>query len=179
MTKDTNAFILVSGWLHRSLQIGRSKSSLAASSSEGSSHRGRGGTLWRTSGPAGPAGAHPARTPLTDYSGTSSPTVVGYVNKGGGCMSYSSAFAVTSCSSGAAASSASVMVALVEGRGLARGEIGMASLNLRCPELVLSQFADTGTYAKVTNALCSLLVTRAQIDTTHVSVARVFVSCRL
>uniref|UniRef100_H3DJ20 MutS homolog 4 n=1 Tax=Tetraodon nigroviridis TaxID=99883 RepID=H3DJ20_TETNG len=52
-------------------------------------------------------------------------------------------------SSVAAASSASVLVALVEGRGLARGEIGMASLNLRCPELVLSQFADTGTYAKV------------------------------
>uniref|UniRef100_H3C5D0 MutS homolog 4 n=1 Tax=Tetraodon nigroviridis TaxID=99883 RepID=H3C5D0_TETNG len=60
-----------------------------------------------------------------------------------------SVFAATSCSSVAAASSASVLVALVEGRGLARGEIGMASLNLRCPELVLSQFADTGTYAKV------------------------------
>lgn len=62
------------------------------------------------------------------------------------------------------------MVALVEGRGLARGEIGMASLNLRCPELVLSQFADTGTYAKVTNALYSLLVLRARIGSTHVSV---------
>uniref|UniRef100_A0A3Q3E6L5 MutS homolog 4 n=1 Tax=Labrus bergylta TaxID=56723 RepID=A0A3Q3E6L5_9LABR len=46
-------------------------------------------------------------------------------------------------------SGASVIVAVVEGRGLARGEIGMASLNLKCPELVLSQFADTGTYAKV------------------------------
>ncbi len=44
---------------------------------------------------------------------------------------------------------ASVIVAVVEGRGLARGEIGMASINVRCPELVLSQFADTGTYAKV------------------------------
>lgn len=43
-----------------------------------------------------------------------------------------------------------MVVALVEGRGLARGEIGMASINLKCPELVLSQFADTGTYAKVT-----------------------------
>ncbi|CAG5866395.1 unnamed protein product [Menidia menidia] len=32
---------------------------------------------------------------------------------------------------------------------MARGEIGMASLDLKCPELVLSQFADTGTYAKV------------------------------
>lgn len=55
----------------------------------------------------------------------------------------------TSCSSASTASSASVMVAVVEGRGLARGEIGMASINLKCPELVLSQFADTGTYAKV------------------------------
>ncbi|KAK5614459.1 MutS protein msh4 [Crenichthys baileyi] len=44
---------------------------------------------------------------------------------------------------------ASVIVAVVEGRGLARGEIGMASVDLKCPELVLSQFADTGTYAKV------------------------------
>lgn len=46
-----------------------------------------------------------------------------------------------------------MIVAVVEGRGLARGEIGMASLNLKCPELVLSQFADTGAYAKVTHAL--------------------------
>lgn len=58
------------------------------------------------------------------------------------------------------------MVALVEGRGLARGEIGMASLNLRCPELVLSQFADTGTYAKVTNDLYLLLVMSSKIDAT-------------
>lgn len=28
----------------------------------------------------------------------------------------------------------------------------MASLNLKCPELVLSQFSDTGAYAKVTNS---------------------------
>lgn len=55
-------------------------------------------------------------------------------------------------SSVATTSGASVIVALVEGRGLARGEIGMASFNLKCPELVLSQFADTGTYAKVINA---------------------------
>uniref|UniRef100_A0A673CF71 MutS homolog 4 n=1 Tax=Sphaeramia orbicularis TaxID=375764 RepID=A0A673CF71_9TELE len=60
-----------------------------------------------------------------------------------------SVFAVTSCSSATTTSGASVIVAVVEGRGLARGEIGMASLNLKCPELVLSQFADTGTYAKV------------------------------
>ena len=30
-------------------------------------------------------------------------------------------------------------VALVEGRGLAKGEIGMASIDLKRPELVLSQ----------------------------------------
>lgn len=74
----------------------------------------------------------------------------------------------------AAASGASVMVALVEGRGLARGEIGMASLNLRCPELVLSQFADTGTYAKVTSALYLHLVMHTKIDATLVSVTFLF-----
>ncbi|KAM4724327.1 mutS protein homolog 4 [Anableps anableps] len=55
----------------------------------------------------------------------------------------------TSGSSVSTISGASVIVAVVEGRGLARGEIGMASIDLKCPELVLSQFADTGTYAKV------------------------------
>ncbi|XP_041669007.1 mutS protein homolog 4 [Cheilinus undulatus] len=69
-------------------------------------------------------GSHSARTPLTDHTATTS-------------------------SSATITSGASVIVAVVEGRGLARGEIGMASLNLKCPELVLSQFADTGTYAKV------------------------------
>lgn len=56
---------------------------------------------------------------------------------------------MTTSSSASASHAASVIVAVVEGRGLARGEIGMASINVRCPELVLSQFADTGTYAKV------------------------------
>lgn len=65
----------------------------------------------------------------------------------------SSVFAVTSCSSATAAFGASVIVVVVEGRGLARGEIGMASLNLKYPELVLSQFSDTGTYTKVTLTL--------------------------
>lgn len=69
------------------------------------------------------------------------------------CFLIPSVLAATSCSSATTTSGASVIVALVEGRGLARGEIGMASLNLRCPELVLSQFADTGTYAKVAHAL--------------------------
>uniref|UniRef100_A0A3P8QY95 DNA mismatch repair protein n=1 Tax=Astatotilapia calliptera TaxID=8154 RepID=A0A3P8QY95_ASTCA len=59
----------------------------------------------------------------------------------------------TSCSSGSTNAGASVVVVVVEGRGLARGEIGMASLDLKCPELVLSQFADTGTYAKVTTKI--------------------------
>lgn len=56
---------------------------------------------------------------------------------------------MTSSSSASVCHAASVIVAVVEGRGLARGEIGMASINTRSPELVLSQFADTGTYAKV------------------------------
>lgn len=57
--------------------------------------------------------------------------------------------ALTTGSSATSTNSSSVIVAVVEGRGLARGEIGMASINLKCPELMLSQFADTGTYAKV------------------------------
>ncbi|XP_055016798.1 mutS protein homolog 4 [Boleophthalmus pectinirostris] len=75
-----------------------------------------------------PRSAHAARTPLTDHT-------------------------ATSCSSTTSATGASVIVAVVEGRGLARGEIGMASLNLKCPELILSQFADTGTYAKVITSI--------------------------
>lgn len=46
-----------------------------------------------------------------------------------------------------------VIVALVEGRGLARGEIGMASLNLRDPILTLSQFSDSQTYVKTVTML--------------------------
>lgn len=56
---------------------------------------------------------------------------------------------MTTSSSASASHASSVIVAVVEGRGLARGEIGIASINTKCPELVLSQFADTGTYAKV------------------------------
>ncbi|XP_012516493.1 PREDICTED: mutS protein homolog 4 [Propithecus coquereli] len=47
--------------------------------------------------------------------------------------------------------SPSVIVAVVEGRGLARGEIGMASIDLKSPQVILSQFADNTTYAKVKN----------------------------
>uniref|UniRef100_A0A8C4ZM56 MutS homolog 4 n=1 Tax=Gadus morhua TaxID=8049 RepID=A0A8C4ZM56_GADMO len=95
-------------------------------STTGSSFRGT-PRFRKTPGSGGP-GAHSARTPLTEHTGTT-------------------------CSSAASTSCASVIVAVVEGRGLARGEIGMASLNLKCPELVLSQFADTGTYAKVITKL--------------------------
>ncbi|XP_044079862.1 mutS protein homolog 4 isoform X2 [Siniperca chuatsi] len=108
------------GQFHHSFRLGRTNSSLLASTSDSSPLRGHRGTpSLRRT-----LGSHPARTPLTD------PTA-------------------TSCSSATTTSGASVIVVVVEGRGLARGEIGMASLNLKCPELVLSQFADTGTYAKV------------------------------
>uniref|UniRef100_H3AEP5 MutS protein homolog 4 n=1 Tax=Latimeria chalumnae TaxID=7897 RepID=H3AEP5_LATCH len=60
---------------------------------------------------------------------------------------------VTSSSAISAHCVASVIVAVVEGRGLARGEIGMASINLRSPELILSQFADNTTYSKVITKL--------------------------
>lgn len=43
--------------------------------------------------------------------------------------------------------------AIVEGRGLARGEIGMATLDLKKPEMVLSQFSDMSTYIKTTTKL--------------------------
>lgn len=43
--------------------------------------------------------------------------------------------------------------AIVEGRGLARGEIGMASLDLKSPVLMMSQFSDTQTYVKTMTKL--------------------------
>lgn len=52
-------------------------------------------------------------------------------------------------SSAVSAHAPSVIVAVVEGRGLARGEIGMASIDLKSPQIMLSQFADNTTYAKV------------------------------
>ncbi|XP_034531708.1 mutS protein homolog 4 isoform X2 [Notolabrus celidotus] len=110
-----------SGQFPHSFRLGCTSSSVLASTSDSTPIYSHGGTPShrRT------LGSNPARTPLTDHTAT------------------------TSSSSSAATSGASVVVAVVEGRGLARGEIGMASLNLKCPELVLSQFADTGTYAKV------------------------------
>ncbi|NXF94883.1 MSH4 protein, partial [Eubucco bourcierii] len=62
-------------------------------------------------------------------------------------------YSVTSSSATSAHSIASVIVALVEGRGLARGEVGMASIDLKNPEVILSQFADNTTYAKVITKL--------------------------
>ncbi|KFV76134.1 MutS protein 4, partial [Dryobates pubescens] len=62
-------------------------------------------------------------------------------------------YSVTSSSATSAYSVASVIVAVVEGRGLARGEVGMASIDLKNPELILSQFADNTTYAKVITKL--------------------------
>ncbi|XP_066228301.1 mutS protein homolog 4 [Saccopteryx leptura] len=56
-------------------------------------------------------------------------------------------------SSAVSAHSPSVIVAVVEGRGLARGEIGMASIDLKSPQITLSQFADNTTYAKVITKL--------------------------
>ncbi|XP_064400656.1 mutS protein homolog 4-like isoform X2 [Halichondria panicea] len=48
------------------------------------------------------------------------------------------------------------IVAVVEGRGLATGEVGLASIDLKRPELVLSQFPDTRTYVKVLTKLLIL-----------------------
>lgn len=44
-------------------------------------------------------------------------------------------------------------IAIVEGRGLAKGEVGMASIDLKHPLLTLSQFADNQTYAKLRTRL--------------------------
>ncbi|XP_077394456.1 mutS protein homolog 4 [Festucalex cinctus] len=109
------------GQFPHSLQLGKTNTPHIACTSD-TSYPGGTPSLRKTPGSA--RATHPLRTPLTDHT-------------------------ATSCSSSTAGSGSSVIVALVEGRGLARGEIGMASLNLKCPELVLSQFADTGTYAKV------------------------------
>ncbi|KAK4819849.1 hypothetical protein QYF61_012994 [Mycteria americana] len=62
-------------------------------------------------------------------------------------------YSVTSSSAVSAHTVASVIVAVVEGRGLARGEVGMASIDLKNPEVILSQFADNTTYAKVITKL--------------------------
>ncbi|XP_054653658.1 mutS protein homolog 4 [Dunckerocampus dactyliophorus] len=121
------------GQFPHSVQLVSTNPPHLASTSDSSSIRNRGGKpkLRRTPGSAG--ATHRGQTPLSGHT------------------------AASSCSSATTASGATVIVAVVEGRGLARGEIGMASLNVKCPELVLSQFADTGTYAKVITKLHILL----------------------
>ncbi|XP_067119866.1 mutS protein homolog 4-like [Centruroides vittatus] len=47
----------------------------------------------------------------------------------------------------------SVISAIVEGRGIGRGEIGIASLDLKNPVIYLSQFADSQTYMKMISKL--------------------------
>ncbi|XP_062325919.1 mutS protein homolog 4 isoform X1 [Osmerus eperlanus] len=121
---DAGPTSVLSSQVNRSFRQGRTGKSVPSSGFSSSSFR---------SGAATPrlrtASGHPARTPQTEHSG------------------------MATCSSATSAVGASVIVAVVEGRGLARGEIGMASINLKCPELILSQFADTGTYAKVITKL--------------------------
>uniref|UniRef100_A0A6Q2ZI71 DNA mismatch repair proteins mutS family domain-containing protein n=1 Tax=Esox lucius TaxID=8010 RepID=A0A6Q2ZI71_ESOLU len=118
-----------------SIRGGRTSSSIppSSASSFGGTPRFR-----RTPGSFGAAAKHPSRTPLIEHSGK---------------FWFSLPAVATGSSSVTTATAASVIVAVVEGRGLARGEIGMASINLKCPEMVLSQFADTGTYAKVITKL--------------------------
>ncbi|XP_020824184.1 mutS protein homolog 4 isoform X6 [Phascolarctos cinereus] len=60
---------------------------------------------------------------------------------------------VTSSSAVSTHSVTSVIVAVVEGRGLARGEIGIASIDSKRPQIVLSQFPDNTTYTKVITKL--------------------------
>ncbi|XP_078529538.1 mutS protein homolog 4 [Lissotriton helveticus] len=72
---------------------------------------------------------------------------------GGPIRTPATGYSVTSSSAVSARSIASVIVSVVEGRGLARGEIGMASIDLKNPEVILSQFADNTTYAKVITKL--------------------------
>ncbi|XP_062490045.1 mutS protein homolog 4 isoform X2 [Pezoporus occidentalis] len=62
-------------------------------------------------------------------------------------------YSVTSSSAVSTHTAASVIVAVIEGRGLARGEVGMASIDLKNPEVILSQFSDNTTYAKVITKL--------------------------
>ncbi len=49
-----------------------------------------------------------------------------------------------------------MIVAVVEGRGEARGEVGMAAMDLNHPVLTLSQVSDDKMYTKVVTVLCIL-----------------------
>ncbi|XP_052034780.1 mutS protein homolog 4 [Apodemus sylvaticus] len=70
-----------------------------------------------------------------------------------GHKSWSPQVGYSAASSAVSAHAPSIIVAVVEGRGLARGEIGMASIDLKSPQIMLSQFADNTTYAKVITKL--------------------------
>lgn len=48
------------------------------------------------------------------------------------------------------------IVAIVEGRGNARGEVGMAAVNLEYPELLVYQFPDNNSYTRLMTKLCVL-----------------------
>ena len=50
----------------------------------------------------------------------------------------------------------SSVAAIVEGRGLARGEIGLACIDLNRPVLCLSQFSDSQTYVKILTKIQTL-----------------------
>ncbi|KAK3869094.1 hypothetical protein Pcinc_023899 [Petrolisthes cinctipes] len=50
----------------------------------------------------------------------------------------------------------STIVGVVEGRGQARGEVGMAAIDPRCPQLTLAQFSDTHTYTHTLTKLAIL-----------------------
>ncbi|XP_037802135.1 mutS protein homolog 4-like [Penaeus monodon] len=70
----------------------------------------------------------------------------------------------SSCTPGSARSTApsarpvppSTIVAVAEGRGQARGEVGVAALDLRRPHLSLAQFSDTHTYTRTLTKLTVL-----------------------
>jgi hypothetical protein len=47
-------------------------------------------------------------------------------------------------------------LAIAEGRGLARGEIGITSVDLMSPIIILSQFSDSQTYAKLLTKINAL-----------------------
>ena len=53
---------------------------------------------------------------------------------------------------------------MVEGRGLAKGEVGMTSLDLMRPILILSQFSDMQSYSKTMARLAVLQPAEARIN---------------
>ncbi|XP_042202995.1 mutS protein homolog 4-like [Homarus americanus] len=62
----------------------------------------------------------------------------------------------------------SAIVAVVEGRGQARREVGVAAIDLRCPQLSLAQFSDTHTYTRTITKLSILNPLEIIVATTAV-----------